>query len=515
MEPWRCQFVPGDCRCNDFRHLQEICVSLGELDAENKHFNTNSVRSFRLVLQVLDSTLREGELFRLYPSDVRVRVASRLADSGLKRVELTVDYPPRTSFREVVPVVNALRDRGVKVVMHGRACEEDIEAIRRYKADGCALYIAVSRLHREYKLHGISEDEVIERLCNAVRVARESGFGYIRATLEDSSRIYLEDGEEGLAKIASSIQRLKESGATIVSLPDTSGLLTPRLTRDFFMRASASASLPLAAHFHNDYGLATANTIEAALEGAEEVHATLLGIGDRNGIADMYELVATLEDIHGVRTGLNRSSLRELYEYFSRVTGIEIPWRHPLSREARTVRAGVHQSMTVKRKEGYIPSRKLENDFSEPLYAITPYISHNLVQTIITPHTGAIDKEKTIRIAESLATVTRDGATQPSLDAVQEIIMNETGVMIPRRELAHYFGGERVYILLKLHPQFPAERLVKEAMEWDGVEGVDEVYGDADMVIRAHINYGKGNVVSLLRQKFPDALQDLKVLVTD
>src|SRR5712692_11145631 len=107
IEPSGCQFVPGGGRCNEFRHLQEICVSLGELDAENKHFNTNPGGSFRLVLQVLDSTLREGELFRLYPSDVRVRVASRLADSGLKRVELAVDYPPRTSFREVVPVVKA------------------------------------------------------------------------------------------------------------------------------------------------------------------------------------------------------------------------------------------------------------------------------------------------------------------------------------------------------------------------------------------------------------------------
>src|SRR2546427_9262633 len=199
----------------------------------------------------------------------------------------------------------------------------------------------------------------------------------------------------------------------------------------------------------------------------------MLEIGDRIGIADKYVLVSTLEDVHGLRTGLNRSSLRELYEYFSRVTGIEIPWRHPLSREARAVRGGLHQGMTVKRKGGYIPSGKLENDFREPLYAIPPYISHNLVQTIITPHTGTVDKEMTIRIAESLATVTRDGATQPSLDAVQEIIMNETGVMIPRRELARYFGGERVYILLKLHPQFPAERLVKEAMEWDGGGGVD------------------------------------------
>ncbi len=466
-------------------------------------------------VQVLDSTLREGELFRVYPVDVKVKLACRLAESGVRRVELTVDYPPRTTFEEVASVVDALLDRGVKVVMHGRATDEDIQAIRRHKVDGCGLYIAVSRLHREHKLHGISHDEALDRLCKAVRQARDGGLAYIRATLEDASRLYLEEGETGMAMIRESIGRLKESGATIVSLPDTSGLLTPRLARDFFSRAAASATLPLAAHFHNDYGLATANTIEAALEGVQEIHATIMGIGDRNGIADLYELVATLEDVHGVPTGLNRSALKDLYDYFSRITGVEIPWRHPLSREAQTVRAGVHQSMTVKRKEGYIPSKKLQYDFGEPLYAISPYISHNLVQTILNPHTGPIDQARSRRIAELLAASSRDRATTPSLDAVQEIIKNETGVRVPRQELARFFGGERVYLLLKLHPQFPAEAIVKAVLEWEGVEGVDEVYGDVDMVIRAHINYGKSNVVSLLRQRFPDALQDLKVLVTD
>ena len=468
-----------------------------------------------MATRILDSTLREGELFRVYPREVRTRVASRLADSEVKTVELTVDYPPRTTFEGIAPVVNGLRDRGVQVVVHGRASKDDIERMRRYNADGCALYIAISKLHREHKLHGMSQDEAVGRLCRAVNLAREGGFEYVRATLEDESRLYLEEGEDGLRVIRDSIGKLKESGATIVSLPDTSGLLTPRLTRDFFKKATSFSVLPLAAHFHNDYGLATANSIEAALEGAEEIHATIMGIGDRNGIADLYELVATLEDVHGVRTGLNRSSLRELYDYFSRITGIEIPWRHPLSREARTVRAGVHQSMTVRRKEGYIPSKKLENDFGEPLYAISPYISHNLVQTILAPHTGPLDQQRSRRIAEMLAGSMRGGAPTPSLDTVQEIIRNETGVKVPRQVLARFFGGERAYLLLKLHPQFPAGAIVKAALEWEGVEGVDEVYGDVDMVIRAHINYGKSNVVSLLRQRFPDALLDLKVLVTD
>jgi len=118
-------------------------------------------------------------------------------------------------------------------------------------------------------------------------------------------------------------------------------------------------------------------------------------------------------------------------------------------------------------------------------------------------------------VAELLATITRDGTT-PTLDAVQEIIRSQTGVEVSHQELGRYFGGEKVYILLKLHPQFPAQDVVKEAIGWEGVESVDEVYGDVDMVIRARINYGKDrNVISLLRQKFPDALQDIKVLVTD
>jgi len=466
-------------------------------------------------MSILDSTLREGELFHVYPADVRMKVASKLADSGIKRVELTVHYPPRTTIQDVAPVVSALRDRGVQVVMHGRASDEDIEAIRQYEADGCGLYIAVSKLHREHKLHGMTEEEVIARLCRSVNLAREGGFEYIRATMEDASRLYLEEGEGGLEVIRDSIGRLKESGATILSLPDTSGLLTPRLARDFFRRVNSFTTLPLAAHFHNDYGLATANTIEAALEGADELHATIMGIGDRNGIADLYELAATLEDVHGVRTGLNRSSLRDLYEYFSRITGLEIPWRHPLSKEARTLRAGVHQSMTVKRKEGYIPVKKLENDFGEPLYAISPYVSHNLVQTILTPHTGPLDPQQSRRIAELLAASSRSGGTPPTLDAVQEVIKKETGVRVPRQELARFFGGEKVYLLLKLHPQFPARTIVEEVLEWEGIEGVDEVYGDVDMVIRAQINYGKSNIVTLLRRRFPDALQDLKVLVTD
>jgi isopropylmalate/homocitrate/citramalate synthase len=463
-------------------------------------------------LQILDSTLREGELFKTLPKDARVKVASKVADSGVRHVELTVDYPPRTTFEDNVEVIRALHDRGAKVVLHGRATEQDLTSMSRYDVEGCALYIAVSKMHREFKLHGITEDEAIGRLLDGVTQAHKLGFRYIRATLEDASRVFLKEGESGLELFRKSIERLKSAGATLASLPDTSGLMTPGTARSFFKKAKSVSCLPLSAHFHNDYGFASANTIEAALEGAEEVQVSVMGVGDRNGIADLYEVVATLEDIYGVSTGVERRSLRPLYSFFAKIAGIDLTWRHPLSEHAQTIRAGVHQSMTVRRKDGYIPAKKLVNDFGEPLYAISPYVSHNLVKTIIAPYSD-ISPESSKRVAEALAR--RFNGSTPSVRVVKEVIFNETGVEVPEHELKRYFAAERFYIMLRLSPQFPADALMAEISSLDDVDSVDEVYGDADMVIRAHTSYGERNLFTVLRQDFSKAIQEMRVLVTD
>ncbi len=466
-------------------------------------------------VEILDSTLREGELFRVLPTDAKVRVASKLAEAGIKRIELTVHYPSRTKFEDNEAVVKALKGTGVLIVMHGRALLDDLEAMAKYDVEGCAVYVAVSRLHREHKLHGLTYDEAVERLCNAAEIAKEHGFKYIRVTFEDVSRIFLEEGENRLPVIQAAIERVKEHGATTVSLPDTSGLLTPRSAGAFFQRMKQLSTLPLAAHFHNDYGLASANTIEAAIEGADELHVTLLGVGDRNGIADLYEVVATLEDVYGMHTGVQRSSLKQLYSTFSKIAGMPIPSRHPLSDEARTIRAGVHQSMTVKRTEGYIPAKKLVNDFDRPLYVLNPFLSHKLVRKILAPHFEGLEDGTAHKIAEALAALTHRVGHRAKREEFQRIMREEAGVEVPYEELAEYFGGQTVYILMKLRAQYPAQRIVQEVASWNHIESVDEVYGDVDMVVKARTPNPKEDVVAKLRRDFSEAIQELRVLVAD
>jgi len=464
-------------------------------------------------LCILDSTLREGELFRVFGQSTRLKVASILSRICVDRAELTVDYPPRTSGSELEEVMRALHDSGTEVVLHGRACEEDVRRIIDHEPDGCVLYVAISSSHREHKLHGISEESAIETLRESVSMARNQGIRYVRATLEDASRVYVEEGSKRIGAFGRIVEELREDGATIASIPDTSGLMMPRQAASFFKDVSRVSTLPLSAHFHNDYGFASANTVEAALEGAQELQVSLMGIGDRNGIGDLYEVVAAMHDTYSVRMNVARDGLRAAYEGFAKVTGIDHYWRHPLSTEARTIRGGVHQSMVTRRPDGYIPRKKLENDFM-PSYAVNQFVSHRLIQEILARSGQTVDEASSRRVAEQVAASARLKG-KVGISGIQEIIKTETGVCVSRSQIAGVIGGQRVYVLLKLQPQFPAWKIADDVGRWDDVEQVEEVYGESDMIVRATMIDDKNNVITNLRKSYPEAILDLKVLLSE
>ncbi|MEM1936761.1 MAG: hypothetical protein QXH14_01160 [Candidatus Caldarchaeum sp.] len=458
---------------------------------------------------MLDSTFREGELFQPLKTDLKVELAKRLAAAGVRRVELPVDYPPRTTREDIQPVVEVLGDRGVEVVIHGRAVEQDVEAAAKYDAFGVALYISPTKIHRVHKLHGITYEEALDRLVESVGAARRHGFRYVRATVEDASRFYVEGDLETLVNAVNSLGR---AGASLVSVPDTSGLLSPRKAAEFIRSLQKAVETPLAAHFHNDYGMASSNTVESILEGVAEAHTTIMGVGDRNGIADLYEVVATLEDVHGLSLGVDRSKLASLYRYFSRAAGVRIPWRHPLSEEAKTLRAGVHQAMAVEKPEGYIPSKKLEHDFGAPVFHVGVYTSHRLVATI----TGMDFNDPRVRAAtEALAKKSREKNGGLTMAELREVLRETLGVEVDPRAVERYLKGEKVYLLAKLNPQLDPQPILNQLRGWEDVESVDEVYGDADFVVVGRMRMVGDNLVERFRKDFGKWVEDLRVLVAD
>lgn len=142
-------------------------------------------------------------------------------------------------------------------------------------------------------------------------------------------------------------------GLSILSLPDTSGIMAPNQVHDFIAGAvKKTKRLTLAAHCHNDMGMASANSIMGIIGGARVLEVSALGIGERNGIADLYTTASHL-DSQGYDTGLdmeNMDGFKAYYAYVNEIvrrqTGINLlDYRCPVFGDAvKTHVAGTHAS---------------------------------------------------------------------------------------------------------------------------------------------------------------------------
>jgi DNA-binding Lrp family transcriptional regulator len=89
------------------------------------------------------------------------------------------------------------------------------------------------------------------------------------------------------------------------------------------------------------------------------------------------------------------------------------------------------------------------------------------------------------------------------------------GFEVPEEVVRSYFGFERAYVLLKLKPQADVSAVIEEVVKWPEVEAVDEVYGDADLIVVGKVAMGPDNLVERLRRRYQGVVEEMKVLITD
>ena len=99
---------------------------------------------------------------------------------------------------------------------------------------------------------------------------------------------------------------------------------------------------PLEIHFHSDFGMGVANTINAVLSGAEVIHSTVLGIGERAGNTPMEETALALLTMYGIDVGLDYSKLNELSKLVQDLSGMKVPPSRPFIGEgAYNIESGI------------------------------------------------------------------------------------------------------------------------------------------------------------------------------
>jgi len=178
-------------------------------------------------------------------------------------------------------------------------------------------------------------EKAIDLSIKATSFAKEQGLYTVFFTI-DGTRTDM----DWLLKLVNRVAT--EGHMDAFTLVDTFGVLSPQGASYFTRKVKEAVNKPLEIHFHSDFGLGVANTIMAVLAGAEVLHTTVGGIGERCGNAPMEETVLALLTFYGIDVGINYQKLNELSRLVMGYSGIEPPANRPfIGSKAYSVESGI------------------------------------------------------------------------------------------------------------------------------------------------------------------------------
>jgi len=171
----------------------------------------------------------------------------------------------------------------------------------------------------KYKLK-MTREQVLERIYEGIKYAKAHGM-VVEFSPEDATR-----SEESF--LFKAIKTALEAGADRINIPDTVGVMQPFAFYNLIKKIVdfVGSDKIVSVHCHNDFGLATANSIAGVLAGARQVHVTVNGIGERAGNASLEEVVMALKKLLGFEVGVKTYLLYETSRLVSELTGVPVPF---------------------------------------------------------------------------------------------------------------------------------------------------------------------------------------------
>lgn len=277
---------------------------------------------------IWDETLVEGgntpTVFLAYSE--RVRLAQLLDELGVSI--LNIGFPGFSE--EEKDAIRRLSNENftkAKIAASARTKTADIDACLNSHIREIALSTPFNNLNLKHVLKNRPE-EILEQTESAITYAKKHGL-MVNFVLEDASRTPLED----ILKI---YEVAVKSGADRLVIEDTVGILRPLSTRylvsrvrDGLFELTKSRKL-LSIRCHNDFGLATANTLAAIEEGITYPQVCVAGYGERTGLAPLEEVVVALELLYGIKTEIDAHKLYRLSQFVEKSFTWPLPFHKPI-----------------------------------------------------------------------------------------------------------------------------------------------------------------------------------------
>ncbi len=330
-----------------------------ELESAGLIVNHNRRKDLRLPstpdrVWIWDETLRDGEQTAgtLLTVDEKVEIAKLMDEVGVAVIAAGFPMVSEAERR----TIKLLSDEGftqAKLAAPARAVIGDIQACLDSGAEIIPIFIAPSRLRLEFQLR-MTLDEAIERLerCTDYGVEHGAEIAYV---VEDATRSEIDT----IVKIS---HAAVEAGANKIIIADTVGFSRPAAIQFIVKQVTqelsdlTKKSFDMGIHVHNDFGLASANTLAAIEMGITYPHVCVNGFGERAGNAALEEVVMALEILYGVKTGIKTARLFELSKLVERAFAIPIPVHKAIvGQNAFNHGSGIHVHATLAHSLSYEP----------------------------------------------------------------------------------------------------------------------------------------------------------------
>ena len=304
---------------------------------------------------IFDTTLRDGEQVpgcKLNTKE-KIEIALALEELGVDIIEAGFPISSPGDFKSVSEIGSVIKNAVICGL--SRAVQKDIEvaaeALKTAKRPRIHTGIGTSDFHIKSKFNSTRED-ILQRAIQCVKWARN---------FTDDVEFYAEDaGRTDNDYLARVVEAVIAAGATTVNIPDTTGYCLPHQYGEKI--AYLVNNVPnidkavISCHCHNDLGLATANSIAGAMNGARQIECTINGLGERAGNTSLEEVVMVIEQHRtlGFYTDIKTQQLNPLSRLVSDTMRMPVqPNKAIVGANAFSHSSGIHQDGFLKDAQTY------------------------------------------------------------------------------------------------------------------------------------------------------------------
>jgi 2-isopropylmalate synthase len=343
--------MPTQAPSENARQTTEAAFKIPDTGVFVSEYNKQIFAATRMPerVKILDTTLRDGEQTPnvALSSEDKLKIAQALDELGVDIIE--AGFPINSEGE--ADAVSRIAGAGLKAEICAlcRASPGDIDAALACDVDSVHIFLATSKTHLEKKLK-ITQEEARDKAVASVQYAKDHGL-IAEFSCEDGTRTEL-----GFLDVVH--KAIQEVGVDRIDIPDTVGVMTPTAMTQFVAEIKKSVRVPLAVHCHDDFGLSVANSLAGILGGAEEIHCTVNGLGERAGNAALEEVVMGLQAFYNVKTNINTRKMAFVSRLVSQLTGVAIqPNKAIVGENAFSHEAGIHVHGVMSECSTYEPMR--------------------------------------------------------------------------------------------------------------------------------------------------------------